>query len=523
MKTKITIMIVITMLAGIGVAFLALRTDKTSMGRDPLENPGPEKKEADPVRGPHGGRLLSKDGFQVEVTIYEKGVPPQFRIYSFTCSDPFCEKRKPIDPNEVKLNIALHRLGGRVDEIRFQKEGDYLRGDKIVEEPHSFDVKVAAERKGQTYQWEYSQIEGRVEMAPETVQSAGIEVKTAGPVRMKMVLELSGEIGFNKNKVAHVVPRLSGVVTEIRKNLGDRVKRGEVIAVIDSRELAEAKSEYIESMHRLEFAQAAFVREEALWKKKISPEQDYLAARHGLEEAEISRHASGQKLLALGLSHADLSLLSIEPEGEVIQHQIRAPFSERALTRYELRSPQDGIVIEKLVSVGEAIKEDADIFVIADLSTVWGEITVYAKDLRVVRVGQNVTVQSKELGLEATGKVSYIGPLIGEQTRAAKAHVDIANPKGLWRPGLFVAVELFQEEVLVPVAVSADALQTFRDWDVVFVQYGNQFEARPLELGRTDGQWVEVLSGLSAGEKYAARNSFVLKADLGKTGATHDH
>ncbi|TAK00185.1 MAG: HlyD family efflux transporter periplasmic adaptor subunit [Candidatus Manganitrophaceae bacterium] len=516
MRSKIAIPIIVVILVGIVVVFLTLRTDNASMGKDPQAKEGSEKKEAEVVKGPHGGRLLSKDGFQVEVTIYEKGVPPQFRIYSY-------EKGKPIDPNEVRLDIALHRLGGRIDEIRFQKEGEYLHGDKVVEEPHSFDVRVAAEWKGQSYQWEYSQVEGRVEMAPEAAKAAGIEIQTAGPVRMKTILELPGEIGFNKNKVAHVVPRLSGVVTEVRKNLGDQVKRGEVIAVIDSRELAEAKTEYIESVHRLEFSQAAFVREEALWKKKISPEQDYLAARHRLEEAEIARQAAEQKLLALGLSRAELSLLATEPEGEVIQHQIRAPFSERALTRYELRSPQDGIVIEKRVSVGEAIKEDADIFVIADLSTVWGEITVYAKDLRVVGVGQKVTVRSKELGLEATGKVSYLGPLIGGQTRAAAAHVDIPNPKGLWRPGLFVTVELFQEEVPVPVAVSADALQTFRDWDVVFVQYGNQFEARPLELGRSDGKWVEVVSGLAPGEKYATRNSFVLKADLGKSGATHDH
>ncbi len=514
MKSKNVIPVLAVLLIGMVLALFIMRTDKTSMGNDSHEE-GDAKQEKGP-KGPHGGRLLSKDDFQVEITIYERGVPPRFRVYPF-------EKGKAVNPDEVKLNIALHRLGGRVDEIRFQKEEDYLRGDRVVEEPHSFDVKVVAERNGRTYPWDYSQVEGRVEMSPEAIKAAGIGILTAGPVRMKTVLELPGEIGLNKNKVAHVVPRLSGVVMETYKNLGDQVRKGELIAVLDSRDLAEAKSDYIESVHRLEFAQAAFVREEHLWKKKITAEQDYLTTRHHLEEAEIAKQVAEQKLLALGLSRADLSLLAIEPEGEVIQHQIRAPFTEKALTRYELKSPLDGIVIEKRISVGEAIKEDADIFVIADLSTVWGEITVYAKDLRSVRLGQKVTVRSKELGLEATGKVSYLGPLIGEQTRAAAAHVDIPNPKGLWRPGLFVTVELVQEEMLVPVAVLTDAIQTFRDWNVVFVQYGNQFEARPLELGRSDGQWVEVLSGLSPGEHYAARNSFVLKADLGKSGATHDH
>lgn len=515
MKVKNIIVIGVIFLVGIVFALTILRAEKTSKGSESHEEErGHAGEEA--VKGPHGGRLLSDGDFQIELTIYEKGVPPQFRAYAY-------EKGKPIDPGEVQLAVALHRLGGRVDEIRFQKEVDYLRGNQTVEEPHSFDVKVAAERKGRTHRWEYSQVEGRVEMTPEVAKTAGIEIGTAGPVRMKTILELPGEIGLNKNKVAHVVPRLSGVVTEVRKNLGEDVKKGEVIATLDSRELAEVKTEYIESVHRLEFAQAAFVREESLWKKKISPEQDYLASRHALEEAEIARQSSEQKLLALGLSHTDLALLAIEPEGAVVEREVRTPFVSKALTRYELKSPLDGMIIEKRISTGEAIKEDADIFVIADLSTVWGEMTVYAKDLRTVQLGQKVTVRSKEMGMEATGKVSFIGPLVGEQSRAASAHVDIPNPKGLWRPGLFVSVELMQEEVPVPVAVSADAIQTYRDWNVVFVQYGDQFEARPLDLGRSDGKWVEVVSGLSPGEKYAAKNSFVLKADLGKSGAAHDH
>lgn len=515
MNSKKFMAIAAVLLVGIVLALTILRTEKTSKGSESHEEEKGQDDEA-AAKGPRGGRLLSDGDFQIELTIYERGVPPQFRAYTY-------EGGKPIDPGEVRLGVALHRLGGRVDEIRFQKEGDYLRGDQTVEEPHSFDVKISAERKGQTHQWEYSQVEGRVTMTPEAAKAAGIEVETAGPIRMKTLLDLPGEIGLNRNKVAHVVPRLSGVVTEVRKNLGERVRKGEVIAILESRELAEAKTEYIESVHRLEFAQASFVREENLWKKKISPEQDYLASRHELEEAEIARQSSEQKLFALGLSQADLASLAVEPEGAVVEREVRAPFNPKALTRYELKSPLDGMIIEKRISTGEAIKEDADIFVIADLSTVWGEMTIYPKDLRAVRLGQTVTVRSKELGAEATGKISFIGPLVGEQSRAASAHVDIPNPNGLWRPGLFVTVELAQEEIPTQVAVSSEAIQTFRDWNIVFVQYGDQFEARPLELGRSDGKWVEVLSGLSPGENYAAKNSFVLKAELGKAGASHDH
>ncbi len=515
MKVKNIWAVGVILLVGIVFALTILRTEKSSKGSESHEEKE-EHADEETGKGPHGGRLLSDADFQIELAIYEKGVPPQFRAY-------FYEKGNPIDPGETRLTVALHRLGGRVEEIRFQKEGDHLRGDQTVAEPHSFDVKVTAERSGRRHRWEYAQIEGRVEMPPDVAKASGIEIGTAGPVRMKTILALSGEIVLNQNKVAHVVPRLSGVVTEVRKNLGENVKKGEVIATLDSRELAEVKTEYIESVHRLEFAQASFVREESLWKKKITPEQDYLASRHALEEAEIARQSSEQKLLALGLSQADLALLAIEPEGAVVEREVRAPFVSKALTRYELKSPLDGMIIEKRISTGEAIKEDADIFTIADLSTVWGEMTIHPKDLRAVRAGQKVTVRSKELDLSVDGKISFLGPLVGGESRTAKAHVDIPNSSGLWRPGLFVTVELVQEEMPVPVAVLADAIQTFREGPVVFVQYGHQFEVRPLELGRSDGKWVEVVSGLSPGERYAARNSFVLKAELGKTGASHDH
>jgi len=380
-----------------------------------------------------------------------------------------------------------------------------------------------AESESEHGKEEHPERDRPIALSPEAAADAGIEIKTAGPARIKTLLTLPGEIGLNRDKVAHVVPRLSGVVSEVRKNLGDKVKKGETLVVLESRALAEAKTEYIESVHRLEFAQAAFVREEQLWEKKISPEQDYLASRHALEEAEIARQAAEQKLMALGLTQADLGLLAVEPEGEVVEREVRAPFVPKALTRYEVKSPLDGTVIEKRVSVGEAIQEDADILLVADLSTVWGEMTVSPKDLRVVRLGQQVTVVSEEMGLQESGKISFIGSLIGNQTRAASAHVEIPNPNGLWRPGLFVTVQVVQEAMPVAVAVPSAAVQTLEDRPVVFVQKGDAFEARPVTLGRSDGQWVEILSGLSPGESYVGKNSFILKAERGKAATRHDH
>ena len=513
MNVKNWLSVAAVVLVGIVLGFFILRLEPASTEEHEAQS---EQEGALTAKGPHGGRLLTQDGLEVEITIYERGVPPQFRVYAY-------EQGKPLSPEQVQMTIELHRLGGRIDRIHFRKEGDYLRGDRVIEEPHSFDVKVSAERESRRYDWEYTQVEGRVQLSHEALKSSGIKIMTAGPARIKTLLELPGEIKLDQNRLAHVVPRFAGVVTAVHRNLGDRVRMGEVIAIVDSLELAEAKGQYIESVHRLELAQTSFIREQSLWRNKISPEQDYLHSRHALEEAEITKQIGAQKLLALGLSHADLATLSIEPEGPVRLHRLRTPFREQTLTRYEIRAPLDGIVIEKHLVLGEAIKGDTVIFMIADLSTVWGDFSVYAKDLNAVRLGQEVTVRSKVLAIEATATVSYLGPLVGEETRSARAHVHIPNPDGRWRPGLFVTVEVVEEEVTVPVAVAAEAIQTYRDWQVVFAQYGDLFEARPLELGRSDGQWVEVVKGLSAGERYAATNSFVLKAELGKSGATHDH
>jgi cobalt-zinc-cadmium efflux system membrane fusion protein len=463
------------------------------------EEGGKGHAEAQAAKGPHGGRLLPQGDFAVEITIFEQGVPPEFRVYAF-------EKGRPADPAEVKLQVQIERLGAQPETIGFRKEKDFLRGEQGIAEPHSFKVSVAVERKGQTYQWAYEQSEGRVPMDDTAAKSAGIELRTAGPAKIRSTLKLQGEIQFNQDRLAHVVPRLAGVVVKSAKNLGDRVKKGDLLAVLESRTLADLKSEHAATQTRLDLARGNFEREKRLWEEKISAQQDYLASRQTLAETEIAHRNVEQKLLALGLTHEALTRGG--PDG---------------LTRYEIRAPIDGVVTEKHLAIGEAVKEDASIFTVADLSTVWAEMTIYPKDLSGVKLGQKVTVRASALSAEAEGRVSYVGSLIGEQTRSAKARVTLANPDRSWRPGLFVTVDLVQDETEVPVAVSAEAIQAYRDRKVVFGRFGEFFEARPVELGRSDGKWVEVASGLAPGTRYAATNSFVLKADLGKAGASHDH
>jgi cobalt-zinc-cadmium efflux system membrane fusion protein len=409
----------------------------------------------------------------------------------------------------VTLEVELHRLGGRVDRIRFRPESDYLLGESVIEEPHSFDAKVIAQHAGQRHEWSYAQIEGKVQLGADQVRSAGIVINTVGPRVMITTVELPGEVKADETRFAHVVPRLQGVVTEVFKKEGDRVRKGELMAVLNSRELANAKSAYLAAAQRVGFTRLARDREESLWKKKISAEQDYLEAKRAFDEAELDERLAAQTLVVLGVPREALSGL--------------ATASAESMSRHEIRSPLDGEVIERNVTIGEAVTAEEDIFAVADLSSIWVDVTVYAKDIGAVRAGQSATVVSTDLGSELSGRVSYVGPLVGQDTRAATARIVLPNPGGRWRPGLFVTVRLVRDATTVPLAVSADAIQTFRDWQVVFVRYGDWFEARPLELGRSDGQWVEVLKGLSAGEQYAGINSFAVKAEIGKLGATHDH
>ena len=225
MKPAVRIIVVILiLLVGVAVARKILRKPTHKVGASEHEAAAPEY-----PRGPHNGRLLTDGDLGIEVTIYEPEIPPQFHVFPFG-------KGKPLDPSAVKLVIELHRFLGRVDRINFKKEGDYLAGDKVVEEPHSFDVKVFAEYNGRKSQWDYQSYEGRVTMPPAAIETAGIKIEEVGPAKLRTLVKMNGKIAADPDKVAHVTPRFPGVILEARKKLGDRVEKGEVLAVVESNE-----------------------------------------------------------------------------------------------------------------------------------------------------------------------------------------------------------------------------------------------------------------------------------------------
>ncbi|QSI32132.1 efflux RND transporter periplasmic adaptor subunit [Variovorax sp. RKNM96] len=347
---------------------------------------------------------------------------------------------------------------------------------------------------------EHKEDEEKIPFTDEQVKAAGMAIESADPARIKTSLQLPGEIKFNEDRTAHVVPRVAGVVDSVSANLGQEVKRGQVLAVLSSPGLSEQRSALQSAQRRLELARTTYEREKKLWEEKISPQQDYLQAQQAMQEAQIAVANANQKLLALG-----------------------ATPGSAALGRYELRAPFDGMVVEKHISLGESVGEAVNVFTISDLSTVWAEISVAANNLNLVRIGEPVTIRSSAFDQTASGTVSYVGSLIGAQTRTATARVTLTNPQRVWRPGLFVNVELVASEADAPVTVSADAVQTVEEKPTVFLKVPGGFMPQHVQTGRSDGKRIEIVGGLKPGAAYAASGSFVIKSQQGKSSATHTH
>lgn len=381
-----------------------------------------EEREAEPAKGPHGGKIFGDEQFSVELTIFEEGVPPQFRLYAF-------EYQKPLSPEKVKATIQLQRFQRASEVFELLPQEDYLTSEQVVIEPHSFHVRIKAEYGERVFEWSYESHEGRTELSKEALKVAQLGIATVGPQEIFNTARVYGKLLPNEDKVAHIAPRFSGVVKDIRKALGDSVKKGEVLAVIES---------------------------------------------------------------------------------------------NQSLQSYEVRSQVAGIVIKRHATLGEFVPDTQEIFIVADLSEIWADFQIYRDDFGPITIGQEIEIEL-DSGMQSTATISYVSPVVDEATQSKLVRAVLTNPSGSLKPGLFVSGVLSGAKTQVPLAIRREALQTFRDWSVVFITDGHVFQAMPVELGRKDRKFVEVLSGLEAGDEYVTRNSFIIKADVEKSGATHDH
>lgn len=404
-------------LVGIGLGTWIVRSDRRVVGQEA------EEVEQVAEEGPHGGHVLRDGAFAAEVTISERGTPPELRLY-------FRDGDAPIAASEVTARVSLRRFGGATETFELRPEGDWLGSGRTVAEPHSFVVTVDATWRGREHRWTYDSFEGRVQLAADAAARAGIAVATAGPATLETRLRLNGRIVPNEDRLAHVLPRFAGIVREVRKHIGDPVAKGEVMAVVQS---------------------------------------------------------------------------------------------NQSLQSYEVRSEIAGTVIQKHVTPGEYAAEGDHLYTVANLDTVWVDLNVYRQDFPRIAVGQPVVLDPGEGLPKAEGRIDYISPFGAANTQTMLARVILPNPDLAWRPGFFVTGEVVVERSPVPVAVRASALQSLGGATVVFLQDGDVYQAMPVETGRRDEQQVEIVSGVAAGQRYVAKGSFVLKADVGKSGAEHDH
>ncbi len=349
-------------------------------------------------------------------------------------------------------------------------------------------------------------------------QALGIATTAAGPGPVTVEVRLVGEVGLNLDRTAHVTSRVPGVVIRIARSFGERVEADETLAVLDSRDLAQARAHFLTAHARERLAETTFAREETLWNEQISAEREYLTARQALAEARISRRSAEQMLHALGVGQAELDTLSEDPP---------------PIARYELTSPIGGTIIDRHVTVGQMLSDADPAFLVADLDSVWVDLAVHLQHVDRIRAGQPVRVRvsgtepqrhtSESAGAEGRGRITYLAPVFDSDTRTATARVVLAND-GRWRPGMPVTAWVGVEAIEAPVTVPATAIHDVEGRAHVFVDSSDGLHLRPVTVGRRDSDQAEIVEGLAAGERIVHSGGVHVKAAFLSAGVGgHDH
>ncbi len=357
--------------------------------------------------------------------------------------------------------------------------------------------------------------EGTVDMRPEGIAAAQISVAKALPGPLVRKLTVPGVIVPDSSKLARIPAQVVGTVAEMRKGIGDQVARGEVIAVISSREVADAKSEFLAAVVNLDLQKTLFERSQALWEKRVTPEQQYLQVKATFTQAELRLDLARQKLSSLGL------------DAKTVAREAREDAASQGPSRlrtYEVRAPLAGRVVERKVDVGAPVGKEGDaseLYSIADLTTVWVELAVPLGDLDAVKERLRVTIRHDQRVSE--GGIVFVSPVVNAETRSARVVAVVDNRDLNWRPGTFISAQVASDVQEVAVRVPRTALQTIEGKQVVFVRTAEGFEKREVSIGKSDDDALEIVGGLAAGETIAVSNTFLLKADLGKAEAEHSH
>lgn len=337
-----------------------------------------------------------------------------------------------------------------------------------------------------------------IAMSEAQIKANGIAIDAAQPASLRETLHLPAQVRADAERTVALAAPARGMVRSVLVSPGSIVRKGDGLVTLQSPEVAQWRADAAAAAQRLQLARTVLEREQKLWDERISARQDLDIARAAAGEAQVQADAARQRLAAFGI-----------------------PLSGGATVT--LRAPLAGMVIERPAVAGMASDGTAPLLTIADLGRVWIEAAVPSGSLAQVREGMPATVTATALDDAVRGTVSFVGPVLGEATRMATARIALLNPGMRLRPGMLATVDLMGRQADAAVTVSLEAVQTIHERSVVFVRTPGGFEARTVVTGRSDGRRTEIVKGLAAGSRYAAAGSYLLKADLGKSEAEHDH
>lgn len=386
----------------------------------------------------------------------------------------------------------------------------------------SANLSVAAE----TPTSEAAQQPNEVTLSAEALTSCGIQVSPATRHSLHATMRVPGRISLHGDRVAHVGTTIQGRVTELKVKVGDLVQKGQELAVIDSPELGEAENDYLARKASVDVAKTVLElaaterhRVQVLYQSKAvslserqNRESDFLKAQAELGSAEAALRTARNKLSLLGLDDADTSDLNV---------------SGRICSRDSVRAPIAGRVVERAVTLGESVGPDREsLMQIADLSVVWAVADVPEEKLANVHEASTMKLRVLALpGRSFEGKVTYVAPITDPDTRTGRINIELANPKGELRPGMFAEVEIELqsstpgEGAQAVLAVPDDAVQTIEGSVSVFVPVKgkeNTFARRSVKVGTQIGDMIPILGGVKEGEPVVVSGSFTLKAELCK-------
>lgn len=349
--------------------------------------------------------------------------------------------------------------------------------------------------------------EGVIKLSPEEVQRAGIRSETFEAAELRDELVVTATVKPNQDAVVRMAPRVPGRLVQAPARLGDVVKPGQVLAVLDSIEVGEAHSAYLLAATEAKLAATAFERAERLHADQIIATKDYQRARAEQDKSRAQFAAATDKLRMLGIA----------PRG--------AP-GESAVSTFPLASPIAGVVIEKKARIGELAKPDEPVFTIANLSVLWIEADILEKDLARVRPGAEARVSVTAYPNETfAGKVTYVGAMMDKETRTVRARIEVPNPKGELKPEMFATATIATEGVRKVLALPESAVTLIQGLPIVFIEGGEGFEGRPIEIVERRGSRVIIKSGIKPGELVVTEGVYALKARQLKSqiGEGHAH